>query len=199
MACGYLQRCTATEGIAWDSVISEGIQAKANDVAERLRDQGDPLFGSWPVDLTQEVVLWTDASSVAIGVALEVGGEVVEDAAWLRRAGDARHINMSKLEAAIREINMCLRWKIWQLTLRTDSATVCGWLKAIFQRTQPVGSNRCSAAEDNPFTMGDAVFLQRGPACDQPWTGPHRVTAIPSAVSVTLDGGDVPRHVFHIQ
>ena len=126
VACGYLQRCTATEGIAWDSVISEGIQAKANDVAERLRDQGDPVYGSWPVDLTQEVVLWTDASSVAIGVALEVGGEVVKDAAWLRRTGDARHINMSKLEAVIRGINMCLRWKIRQFTLRMDSATVCG-------------------------------------------------------------------------
>ena len=48
------------------------IQAKANDVAERLRDQGDPVHGSWSVDLTQEVMLWTDASSVAIGVALEV-------------------------------------------------------------------------------------------------------------------------------
>ena len=47
VASGYLQRCTATEGIAWDSVISEGIQAKANDVAERLRDQGDPVYGSW--------------------------------------------------------------------------------------------------------------------------------------------------------
>ena len=90
------------------------------------------------VDLTQEVVLWTYDSSVAIGVALEVGGEVVEDAAWLRRAGDAGHINMSELEAAIRGINMCLRWKIWQFTLQTDSATVCGWLKALFQRTHRV-------------------------------------------------------------
>ena len=96
--CSYLQHCTATKGIAWNSVISEGIQAKANNVAERQRDQGDPVHGSWLVDLTQEVVLWMEASSVAIGVVLEVGGEVVEDAAWLRCTGYAGHINMSELE-----------------------------------------------------------------------------------------------------
>ena len=67
------------------------------------------------------------------------------------------------------------------------------WVEA-----RPVGSNTHSAAE-NPFTMGDAVFLRRGPVCDQPWTGPHRVTGIPSAVSVTLDRGDVLRHVSHIR
>ena len=67
------------------------------------------------------------------------------------------------------------------------------WVEA-----QPVGSNTCSAAEDNLFTMGDVVFLQRGPACDQLWSGPHHVMGVPSAVSVTLDGGDVPHHVSHI-
>ena len=74
-----------------------------------LREQGDPALGSWSVDCKQPAILWADASNLAIGVALEIGGEIVEDAASLRKTDDNAHINMSELDAAIRGVNLCLR------------------------------------------------------------------------------------------
>ena len=96
------------------------------------------MNGSWPVDLKQPAILWADASNLALGVALEIGGTIVEDAAWLRKADDNSHINVSELDAAIRGINLCLRWGVKRFTLKTDSATVCGWLKSVFERTHRV-------------------------------------------------------------
>ena len=79
-----------------------------------------------------------DASSLAVGVVLEIGGSIVEDAAWLRKVNDNAHINMSELDAVIRGVNLCLRWGVRQLVLKTDSASVSGWLKSVFKRTHSV-------------------------------------------------------------
>jgi transposase InsO family protein len=133
--CGYLQRCTAEEGIGWDEKVSAETWGKANEMDSKLRDEGDPVRGYWPVDLTQPAVMWVDASSLAMGVVLEIGGKVVEDAAWLRGVDDTKHINMAELQAAVLGVNMCVRWGVKQFTLKTDSATVFGWLKSIFERT----------------------------------------------------------------
>jgi hypothetical protein len=138
VAGGYLQRCTANEKIGWDSPVSEETQTKVNDVVANLRNQGDPVCGVWPVDCQQAAVLWADASSLAIGVALEIGGSIVEDASWLRKVDDSSHINMSELDAVIRGISLCLRWNVRQFTIKTDSATVFGWLKSVFERTHRV-------------------------------------------------------------
>ena len=70
-----------------------------------LREQGDPERGAWPVDLQQPAMLWANASSLAIGVMLEIGGSIFEDVAWLRRADVSAHINMSKLDTVIWGIN----------------------------------------------------------------------------------------------
>ena len=133
VACGYLQRCTAAERVGWDSQVSDEIRSKVNDVVALLHEQGDLARGSWPVDLRQPAVLWADASSLAIGVALEIGGSIVEDAAWLRKVDDSGHINMSELDAVIRGVNLCLRWGVRQFSIKTDSATVFGWLKSVFE------------------------------------------------------------------
>ena len=138
VACGYLQRCTAAEKIGWDNKVSDETRAKVEDVVAKLQAQGDPARGSWPVNLQQPAVLWADASSVGIGVALEIGGSIVEDAAWLRKANDSAHINMSELDAVIRGVNLCLRWGVRRFTVKTDSATVFGWLKSVFERTHRV-------------------------------------------------------------
>ena len=47
--------------------------------------------------------VWCDASSLGIGVAVQIGGAVVEDAAWLRKRGDVTHINLAELEAVVKE------------------------------------------------------------------------------------------------
>ena len=56
------------------------------------------------------------------------------------------------------------------------------------------------STEKNPFSVGDKVFLRRPHGkCDVPWSGPHRVTAVLSNVSVQLDDDGIARHVSHIR
>ena len=47
----------------------------------------------WPVKQDSPMTIWTDASSVAIGVLLKVDNEIIEDAACLRPKDDLNHIN----------------------------------------------------------------------------------------------------------
>lgn len=72
--------------------------------------------------------VWSDASSLAMGTVLEIGGVDVEGAAWLRKENDATHINVAELEAVNRGINLALKWNSKKLNLLTDSVTVYGWL-----------------------------------------------------------------------
>ena len=53
--------------------------------------------------------------------------------------------------------------------------------------------------DKNPFVVGDEVYLKHSTRCDQPCSGPHRVTSIMSSVGVGLDGEDIPRHVSHLR
>ena len=90
--------------------------------------------GGWAVDPRQPAVLWADASSLALGIALEVDGAIVEDATWLRKTEDKAHINMSELDAIIHSVNLCVKWGVRRFTIKTDSATGHGWLKSIFEK-----------------------------------------------------------------
>ena len=94
------------------------------DVVNWLREEGDPVYGHWQVDMSSQAAVWVDASSLAMGAAIEIGGSIVEDAAWLRTAEDVTHINLSELEAAIKGINLACKWGLKCFTLFTDSATV---------------------------------------------------------------------------
>ena len=44
-----------------------------------------------------KTLIWCDASSIAIGVALDIDGFRVEDASWLRKSDDTKHINVGSL------------------------------------------------------------------------------------------------------
>ena len=138
VACGYLQRCTAKDNVGWDDKVSPATMQKVWDVARRLRDNGDPASGRWHVRRNGNATLWVDASCLALGALLQVDGDVVEDAAWLKSANDAMHINLSELEAAIRGINMARKWGFTKMRLHTDSATVFGWLRSVFEGTHNV-------------------------------------------------------------
>ena len=135
VASGFLQQCTAADGVGWDESVSADTMKKVREVAAMIEKQGDPAKGQWVVRHDAPVTVWTDASSIALGVAIEVDGDIVEDAAWLRPKTDTAHINRSELDAAIRGITLALRWGRRVLNLKTDSATVHGWLKAVFDRT----------------------------------------------------------------
>ena len=110
VASGFLQWCMAEEGVKWDEKVSPETMSKLLEVALMIEKHGDPAKGCWLVDPNAPLTVWTDASSIALGVVLECKGDVVEDAAWLRPKKDSAHINRSELDAAIQGINMALRW-----------------------------------------------------------------------------------------
>ena len=62
-----------------------------------LKENGDECKGDWIVERDVPLTVWTDASSIATGVLLEVSGKVIEDGAWLRPKDDVKHINRSEL------------------------------------------------------------------------------------------------------
>ena len=140
VACGYLQRCTAEEKLEWDETVTETILEKLKTVDAKLRVEGDPVRGGWLVDKSAPITVWADASSLAIGVVLHIGGEAVEDAAWLLPKDNTAHINRSELDAVIRGLNMALKWGRREILIRTDSLTVYRWLQAVINKTHNVKS-----------------------------------------------------------
>lgn len=94
---------------------------------KKLEKEGDPPKGLWSVACTPKIVLWTKVSQIAMGVALEVDGDIIEDAAWLRKKEDCSHLNMSELDAVIKGINLATRWNPSCIELMVDSATVKKW------------------------------------------------------------------------
>ena len=138
VACAFIQRSTAEEGVGWDEEVGTKTQALVEALSERLADEGDPVGGGWVVKAKAPMKVWVDASSLALGVVLEVDGDLVEDAAWLRPRDDSAHINRSELDAVIRGINLALRWGRRELQILTDSQTVYFWLRSVINRTHNV-------------------------------------------------------------
>ena len=128
-ACSYLKR--QTNGIGWDEAVPVHVKVLADEVINKV-SQHDPVTGSWSVIGASDGVVWCDASSLAVGCCLEVGGCIVEDATWLRK-DDGSHINVAELEAVIKGLNMALRWDIAELRVITDSASVYGWVRSILE------------------------------------------------------------------
>ena len=77
-------------------------------LSKRLKDEGDAVGGCWEVEPGAPMNVWVDASSIAIGVVLEVCNDFVENAVWLRLLDDTAHINRCEIDAVIRGINLAL-------------------------------------------------------------------------------------------
>ena len=69
-----------------------------------LKTQGDLVQGCWPVNPESPVNIWVGASSIALGVVLQIDGDVVEDARWLWPRHDSAHINRCEFNAAVRDV-----------------------------------------------------------------------------------------------
>ena len=138
VASGFLQRCTASDGVDWDAPVSASTICRLRDAAELLKNWGDPAKGDWLVDSEASINVWVDASSIAVGVVLEVSGSVIEDAAWLRPSNDSAHINLGELDAVICGVNLALLWGRRPMVIITDSAAVFGWLRAVINCTHNV-------------------------------------------------------------
>ena len=128
VACSYIKRLS--NFVQWDEYIPESTMTMLHELISRLSNH-DPVSGQWNVTSQSQGKVWCDASSIALGVCLETGGQIVEDAAWLRNVNDSDHINVAELEAVIKGLNLAVKWKLKDITVATDSATVHGWVSSV--------------------------------------------------------------------
>ena len=126
-AASFVKRLANETASRWDDPIEENaVTQLVEELVASVRTD-DPAKGRWNVS-GDTMTVYTDASSLALGVALEVDGEVVEDASWLRRADDAAHINLAELDAVVKGVNLALQWRVTDMDLVTDSRTVWQWV-----------------------------------------------------------------------
>ena len=125
VACSYIKR--QASGERWDDPVGPVAQRLLNEVLDKVKAE-DPVRGRWRVPKGHTGVVWTDASNLALGVVVEVGGRVVEDAAWLRKQTDYSHINVAELDAVIKGLNLAIKWGLKDISLMIDSSTVVGWV-----------------------------------------------------------------------
>ena len=72
---------------------------------------------------------------------------MVEEAAWLRKKYDYAHINVAELDAVSKGLNLAVKWHLDEITVMSDSATVCSWLNSIITEkkteSELLGHRRC--------------------------------------------------------
>ena len=126
-AVGYVKRRASQSTSRWDDVVDdEELMTCVEEVMTKLKTD-DPVKGRWDVS-GQSATVWVDASMLAYGAVLEVDGEVIEDASWMRKECTS-HINMAELDAVVKGLNLALIWKMKAVKIMTDSATVHRWIE----------------------------------------------------------------------
>ena len=126
-AASYVKRFCDDHHRSWETPIGVMAAQRATEIQKKLQEH-DPVKGTWRVQPHSQFTVWCDASSIAMGVALEVDGVIVEDMSWLRKKDTAFHINVAELSAVIKGISLSLKWGAEKLVIVTDSATVHYWL-----------------------------------------------------------------------
>ncbi|XP_043247110.1 uncharacterized protein LOC122394343 [Amphibalanus amphitrite] len=131
VACSYIKR--RSEGVRWEDDVGMDVRLMTEELLEKVQEH-DPVRGPWLVkNEAKHGRVWCDASSLAMGVALEINGAIVEDAAWLRKTTDYNHINIAELDAAVRGVNLSLKWGLQSVEVITDSVTVKRWLSSALE------------------------------------------------------------------
>jgi len=125
--CSYMKRLS--EG-NWEDKVGDEIIEKVKWVMRRV-EEADPCKGEWFINNCEEGILWCDASSIAIGVLLEVKGQTIEDASWLRKTDDSRHINLAELEAVVKGLNLCIKWGMKRVKVKSDNKSVVSWISTV--------------------------------------------------------------------
>ena len=132
VACSYMKR--RSNECDWEEPIPEAVVEMLRETMEKL-NANDPVKGIWSVSSGGKGTVWCDASNLAIGVSIEIDGQQVEDGCWLRR-DERNHINVAELDGVIRGISCGVKWKIKDMCVVTDSATVYGWVKSIISNSK---------------------------------------------------------------
>ena len=127
VAYSFIKR--QTNGGWWEEEIDHEVQCMIQEVITEVK-KGDPVKAEWHIGRSKEEVICCDASSLALGAILEIGGAMAEDAVWLRKKNDNAHINVVELDATMKGVNLALKWGLQAVEIRTNSATVALWIKS---------------------------------------------------------------------
>ena len=69
---------------------------------------------------------------------MERKNQIIEDAAWLRKADDGTQINLAELNAVIKGVNLAMKWGAGDITIFTDSAAVYSWLSSLLKKDKRI-------------------------------------------------------------
>ena len=125
VACRILKRQASSVTKGWDDEAKDTVLQHMMSKTIESVQQDDLACGDWCVD-SKELNVWVDASSLAIRVALEWFKTVL--ACWMRPEADAQHINLAKLDAVLKGINLALQWQCKVLHIKTDTVCVYHWI-----------------------------------------------------------------------
>ena len=134
VACSHMKRTALG---SWGDYVGDEIRDRMREVMSEV-EKSDPVKGVWRAPKSVSGSVWCDASDVAMGVVVEIGGVKVEDAAWLRKKDDFQHINVAELEAVLKGINLCAKWNLRDVTVLTDSATVLHWVRTMISEEKKI-------------------------------------------------------------
>jgi hypothetical protein len=133
----------------FDKFVSPAVYEACKKLLEEIKKRGSPVKGSWSFDVSKEWIVYTDASSLAKGALLQIGGVAVEDVSALRAIKDVRHINESELEALFLGLSLASKYRTVLLGDSTenlsvrflcDNQSVVAWMeKASAGLISPVG------------------------------------------------------------
>ena len=137
-ACSFLKR--QLNSLEWKDSIDKRSFLILSEILNRVEEQ-DPVRGDWAVKDCSRGRVWCDASSLAVGVVVDIDGKVVEDSAWLRKQSDNAHINLAELDSVLKGVNLALKWNLRDIEVVTDSATVRGWLLCIIEKSKRVSTH----------------------------------------------------------
>lgn len=131
VAYSYVKR--KAEGANWGEKMGERSVKMMKEILERVTKE-DPVRRHWYVPRLKSGIIWCDTSSISMGVILEIGGVEVKDAAWLRKKEDVNHINVTKLGAMSKGVNLTLGSELHDIQLYTNSTTVLGWVDIVITK-----------------------------------------------------------------
>ncbi|XP_076049715.1 uncharacterized protein LOC143030451 [Oratosquilla oratoria] len=157
-ACSYIKRRMGLKD--WGEKVDEDTLTMIRDVVQRTMHD-DPVRGQWNVPQQSHGVVWCDAISIATGAVLEIGDVIVEDGAWQRKKDDYHHINVSELDAVIKGINLALKWGLREIEIRTDSATVAGWMNSVLTGEKRVSTHERSCRDPCEAPPRDSERVNR--------------------------------------
>jgi ribonuclease HI len=147
-ACSFIKRSTGDQ--KWDEAAPDRSIAMLAEVMQTVANH-DPVRGNWSVAKVSKGRIWCDASSLAIGVCVEIDGHIVEDASWLRKPQESVHINLAELESIIKGLNLAIKWNITEIEVMTDSSTVHSWVTSMLTKDRRIKTHG----------MGEALVHRR--------------------------------------